>query len=313
MKHEIEYISLKDDLPDLEGRATALGFFDGIHLGHRKIIKTAVDRARQAGLRSCVLTFSDFPSKDFRALTTLDEKLDLIRETGADEVVCIRFTDDIRSMPADVFYHEILVKELGSKILVSGEDYTFGSKATGDTALLQRLAVEDRVETVISEDVMFDDFKSSSTMIRKCLSTGETELAVKLLAGKPFCYSGIVVEGKKLGRTLGFPTVNLKIPDDKYIVKAGVYRSSVILDGKRYPSVSNVGLRPTVEHADNVNCETYIYDFDRDIYGSDIRVELWQFVRPEMTFASVEELREQVERDKRTCASFWKDDTVVKL
>ena len=306
-----EYIALTDktDLPTK--RAVALGFFDGIHLGHRLIIKRTVEEARRMGLRATVLTFSNFPVRGFKALTSLDEKIEIIKELGADEIICAEFTDELKNMEPQEFYEKVLFGKFGSEVLVSGEDYTFGRKASGDTKLLTELSAKDSVTHIVVPDVLYAGEKSSSTKIRELLRSGEASEAVELLGGRPFCYEGPVVYGKKLGRTLGFPTVNIPIPEDKFIVKFGVYRSRVIIEGKAYPAVSNVGLRPTVEHSDNINCETFIYDFHRDMYGHFVRVELWEFIRPEMAFSSVEQLKAQVDADKEKVANLWEINIIV--
>lgn len=304
-----DYIEL--NASSCTGRAVALGFFDGIHLGHRLIIQKTVEAARSRGLKATVLTFSDFPVKGFKALTSLDEKIEIIKELGADEVICAKFTDELKNMSPEEFFEKVLCDRFGSEVLVSGGDYTFGRMASGNTELLSALASSKAVTHIIVPDVLYAGEKSSSTKIRDLLKNGGASEAVELLGGRPFCYEGVVVYGKKLGRTLGFPTVNIPVPEDKLIAKFGVYRSRVIIDGKAYPSVSNVGLRPTVEHSDNINCETFIYNFDKDMYGRFIRVELWEFIRPEMAFSSVDQLKAQVDSDKEKVANLWEINIIV--
>ena len=298
------------DVAEGKGRVIALGFFDGVHLGHREIIRKTVESAEENGLIASVLTFKNFKLKDPTELRSYDEKLQIFKGLGVHQVISLDF-DMIKDMEAEVFVDEVLYKELNAKVLVSGTDYTFGKNAVGNADLLKSLSLQRGIETLIVPDVFFENEKCSSTLIRNLLSDGDVDKANVLLGGESFSYEGTVVRGKMLGSTLGFPTANLPIPSDRSKPKFGVYITLTTLDGVKYKSISNLGLRPTVEDSDNVNIETFIYGHEGELYGKKIKVELLGFVRPEQKFSSVDELKEQVESDKKKVAILWEKGKIL--
>ncbi len=298
------------DVAEGKGRVIALGFFDGVHLGHREIIRKTVESAEENGLIASVLTFKNFKLKDPTELRSYDEKLQIFKGLGVHQVISLDF-DMIKDMEAEVFVDEVLYKELNAKVLVSGTDYTFGKNAVGNADLLKSLSLQRGIETLIVPDVFFENEKCSSTLIRNLLSDGDVDKANVLLGGESFSYEGTVVRGKMLGSTLGFPTANLPIPSDRFKPKFGVYITLTTLDGVKYKSISNLGLRPTVEDSDNVNIETFIYGHEGELYGKKIKVELLGFVRPEQKFSSVDELKEQVESDKKKVAILWEKGKIL--
>lgn len=298
------------DVAETNGRVIALGFFDGVHLGHREIIRKTVETAEEKGLTASVLTFKNFKLKDPTELRSYEEKLQIFKGLGVHQVISLDF-DMIKDMEAEVFVDEVLYKELNAKVLVSGTDYTFGKNAVGNAELLKSLSLQREIGTVIVPDVFFENEKCSSTLIRNLLSEGKIDKANILLGGESFSYEGTVVRGKMLGSTLGFPTANLPIPTDRFKPKFGVYITITTLDGVKYRSISNLGLRPTVEDSDNVNIETFIYGHEGELYGREIKVELLGFVRPEKRFSSVDELKEQVESDKKKVANLWEKGKIL--
>lgn len=298
------------DVAETNGRVIALGFFDGVHLGHREIIRKTVETAEEKGLTASVLTFKNFKLKDPTELRSYEEKLQIFKGLGVHQVISLDF-DMIKDMEAEVFVDEVLYKELNAKVLVSGTDYTFGKNAVGNAELLKSLSLQRGIGTVIVPDVFFENEKCSSTLIRNLLSEGKIDKANILLGGESFSYEGTVVRGKMLGSTLGFPTANLPIPTDRFKPKFGVYITITTLDGVKYRSISNLGLRPTVEDSDNVNIETFIYGHKGELYGREIKVELLGFVRPEKRFSSVDELKEQVESDKKKVANLWEKGKIL--
>lgn len=298
------------DVAETNGRVIALGFFDGVHLGHREIIRKTVETAEEKGLTASVLTFKNFKLKDPTELRSYEEKLQIFKGLGVHQVISLDF-DMIKDMEAEVFVDEVLYKELNAKVLVSGTDYTFGKNAVGNAELLKSLSLQRGIGTVIVPDVFFENEKCSSTLIRNLLSEGKIDKANILLGGESFSYEGTVVRGKMLGSTLGFPTANLPIPTDRFKPKFGVYITITTLDGVKYRSISNLGLRPTVEDSDNVNIETFIYGHEGELYGREIKVELLGFVRPEKRFSSVDELKEQVESDKKKVANLWEKGKIL--
>ncbi|MBO7425801.1 MAG: bifunctional riboflavin kinase/FAD synthetase [Clostridiales bacterium] len=298
------------DVAEEKGRVIALGFFDGVHLGHREIIRKTVESAREKGLAASVLTFKNFKLKDPTELRSYEEKLQIFKELGVHQVISLDF-DTIKDMEAEVFVDEVLYKKLNAKVLVSGTDYTFGKNAVGNADLLKSLSLQRGIGTLIVPDVFFENEKCSSTLIRNLLSDGDVDRANVLLGGDRFSYEGTVVRGKMLGSTLGFPTANLPIPSDRFKPKFGVYITLTTLDGVKYRSISNLGLRPTVEDSDNVNIETFIYGHEGELYGRNIKVELLGFVRPEMKFRSVDELKARVESDKEKVAILWEKGKIL--
>ena len=307
MINTITTICYLDTLPYLhKGRAVALGFFDGIHMGHQQIIRQTVKTAALEGLTSTVMTFINFNKTDNGVLTTLEEKRELLSALGVEELLVLDFAQ-VKDMPAEDFLNEIILMKLSARAILAGTDYRFGKMASGDAELLKKFGLEKGIEVSIFEDKLYgsESRRLSSTWLREAAGEGDVELYAKLCGGKCFSYSGMVVHGRQLGRQLGFPTANLLIPEDKFKVRRGVYVSCVHLGSKKLYGVTNVGLRPTVnESEDAETAETFIFDFDEDIYGARIKVELLSFVRPECRFSSTDELAAQVEQDKQT-AKTW--------
>lgn len=307
MKTKLITINSIEDVVEKCPRSIALGFFDGIHVGHRRIIELARDKAINLGIRSVCLSFVDFPNSEAKTILSLDERIEVLSQIGIDEFIVIRFTDAVRNMSPEDFYKKFLMEKFDAQALFSGVDYTFGQGGKGNIELLKKLAKND-AEIHIVDDITLDGKRISSTWIRNAIEEGNMELVMTLLGGISYSVKGVVKEGKKLGRTLGFPTINQSFPSDKYPCRKGVYKSLTIVDGKEYKSISNVGLRPTVENSDNVNCETYIYDFNRNIYGVNAEVKLLEFIRDEKKFSSADELKAQVMSDKEKVANLWNID-----
>ena len=297
-----------DTLPYLhKGRAVALGFFDGIHMGHKQIIRQTVKTAVLNGMTSTVITFINFDKNEGGLLTTIEEKREILSGLGVDELLVLDF-NSVKDMPADVFLNDIILMRLSSVSLFCGNDYRFGSKASGDVSVLSSFGASHGIEVTVFEDKLYgsEGRRLSSSWLRECVAEGDVELYSELTGGTPFSYSGMVVQGRQLGRQLGFPTANINIPEDKIKVKRGVYISRVMLGSRKLYGVTNVGLRPTVNGSADVSdvAETYIFDLDEDLYGARIKVELLSFVRAECKFDSTDALAAQVERDKET-AKTW--------
>ena len=289
-----------DTLPYLhKGRAVALGFFDGIHIGHTEIIRKTVKTAVLEGLTSTVQTFVNFGKDGQGLLTTIEEKREILSSIGVDEMLVLDF-DSVKDMAPATFCDEILNVKLSSRALFAGCDYRFGKDAAGDVEMLRSFGARIGADIDIFEDKLYGDSKRrvSSTWLREALDKGEPELYSALCAGRPFSYSGVVVKGNELGRKLGFPTANIEVPEDKFEVKRGVYVSRVIIGSRKLYGVTNVGVKPTVESESALLAETFIFGFDEDIYGARIKVELLKFLRPEQKFDSVETLANTVSADK---------------
>lgn len=284
-----------------EKTAVAIGKFDGVHLGHQKLIQELLEQKKN-GMKACVFTFDPSPGElfgfsDGRELSTLEEKRKLLEELGVDILIEYPLTRESAAIDPKDFVTEILVKQMHTAFIAAGEDLSFGKDGKGDWKLLQQMGPACGFLVKQIEKVKLGEREISSTYVRGLLEQGEVELVQEAL-GRPFSFSGEVVHGRRLGRTLGFPTANLQIDGKKLLPPYGVYATKVWVDGKAYSAISNVGEKPTVSNERVPNLESYLYDFEEDIYGKNILVELLHYRRPEMHFESVDELREQLEKDK---------------
>ena len=290
-----------DDLPFIPGgRVMALGMFDGFHQGHTDIIRSAVRLAGRSGLLTCVQTFRNLGKNgEDRLLYTMEERVRMLEDLGVDEMLVLNFPQ-VKDMSAEEYCEQILKMRSGAVALFIGHDYRFGKDAAGDEFMLKEFASENRISLRVISDRVLEgtDRRISTTWLREALSEGDTELAAKMCEGRNFYYTGRVVHGKQAGRNMGFPTINLEIPEDKFVVRRGVYCSRVTLGNRVLYGVTNIGRRPTVEDAVNDVAETFIFDFDEDIYGASVKVELLRFLRPEQAFSSVDELIKAVEENK---------------
>ena len=290
-----------DTIPFLhDGRVAALGYFDGVHIGHQEIIKKVVKSAKLEGITSTLQTFIGFGKGEGRCLTTLEEKLDILTELGVDEMLVIDFSDKFKSQSPEQFWDSVIKGAVNAKGVFVGDDYTFGKMAAGNVDTLKQLGREQGIAVKVVPEKILEgyDRRVSSSWMREVLTEGDVGMYMKLTGGRPFEYRGRVMQGKQLGRQLGFPTANIQIAEDKFIVRRGVYVSKVMIGNKVYGGVTNVGLRPTVEDAVVDMVETYIFDFDEDIYGASIKVQLLDFLRPESRFNGKDELIAAVEANK---------------
>lgn len=297
-----------DNLPFIPGgRVIALGMFDGLHLGHIDIIKATVRLAENSGLLSCVQTFRNLGKNgEDRLLYTMEERLKMLEEMGVDEMLVLNFPQ-VKDMSPEEYCKQILYTRTGAAALFAGSDYRYGKDASGDIAFLKDYSKKNMMSLRVIPDRILEgtDRKISTSWLREALSEGDVELASKMCGGRYYSYSGRVVHGKQAGRIMGFPTVNLEVPEDKFVVRRGVYCSRVTLGNRVLFGVTNVGRRPTVEDAVDDVVETFIFDFNEDVYGASIKVELMKFLRPEQAFSSKEELEKAVEDNKAQAREFF--------
>lgn len=280
----------------------ALGFFDGVHLAHQKIIRAAAELSPSR--RPLALTFDKPPAQVLfgvrvSCLTNNAERERLITALGA-ECVCLAATKELLSMKGADFVREILVGRLNAAALVCGYNYSFGSDALG-AADLVRIGGEAGLEVLVLPEEKVGGESVSSSRIRSLLASGDTEGAAALL-GRYYSVTGTVERGKGLGRTMGFPTVNIYPERGRAPMPRGVYASWAEFGGERRKSVSNIGINPTVGDK-NMRVETHILDFDGDLYGREVTVSFVRFLRPEKKFASVEELFARIEADSAEAAA----------
>jgi riboflavin kinase/FMN adenylyltransferase len=297
-----------------EPSAVTIGSFDGLHVGHRKIIGAMIGDARTKGLRSVVVTFEPHPrlvlerSSDcpVRLLTTFDEKVAQFGAMPIDLLFVIRFDLDFSRKSSESFIREVLAGLLGAKLVVIGYDHGFGSDRRGGRQTLQKLGEECGFEMDVVGEVIVDQAPVSSTRIRHLLADARIPEANACL-GASYMISGTVVEGNRLGREIGFPTANLKLPERcKMLPANGVYAAGVTIDGIDYPVMMNIGCRPTVSQDGEVTVEAHIIGFSGDLYGRFLVLKLIDFIRPEKRFGSIDELREQLMLDKKEVSLYEK-------
>jgi riboflavin kinase/FMN adenylyltransferase len=286
-----------------QGSVVCIGAFDGLHSGHRALVRHAVARARERGVAAAALTFEPLPREFFAKenppprLTLARAKVEGLHALGADWVGLLRFDAALSAMSAEDFVGTVLVKRLNAREVWIGPEFRFGHRRGGDLALLQRMGGELGFSAGEIEPVHVQDERVSSTRIRESLRKGDFASAARLL-GRPYAIGGRVVRGKQLGRTLGFPTANLRFP--KTPALSGIYATWVHGVGDRpWPSVSSFGTRPTVDGVEPL-LEAHLFDFEGDLYGRHIEVEFVAKLRDELKFPDLPSLTEQMQRDAET-------------
>ncbi len=296
-----------------EERAIALGFFDGVHLGHQKLLDQLLRSSRKRNLSATVFTFDMHPglvlqkSFSFKGLIQSNPmRLKKLQEFGVEEVILAPLSEEVSHIPAEEFYFDYLVERFGMRSLIVGEDAHFGYRGAGDVKKLQAWSEQSGSELFVIPDLEIACEKVSSTLIRKLLENGEIRKANSLL-GYPHQISGEVRQGKRLGRTLGFPTINLDYDPELVRLKFGVYVSEVLIGRHVYPSITSVGTNPTVEQDSSIKVETYIYNQNMNLYDTEVSIALLDFVRPEMRFADLEEMQERILQDLRFVEDWHKE------
>lgn len=306
-------LKLDEGLRLVESTSLALGFFDGIHTGHRRILQEARDYGDGNNLKSGILTFGKHPveyldpASDFRYLTTLDERIRLAELMDLDYFVILPFDDSTFSLsPAD-FIDNILVNQLNTRNVVVGRDFRFGSGARGDAEHLRQKLSEHGIDMTIVDDVSLDGERISSSSIRRKILKGDMKGANREL-GRWYSLWGIVESGKMLGRRIGIPTANLRFPEKKIIPPEGVYCMLILLDGVIYRGAGNVGPRPTFGEA-SPRIEVHIFDFSGDIYGRKIRIYFLRKIRDIVKFQGTVELVGAIRNDIDFCNDIFNNIT----
>ena len=314
--------------------AIAIGKFDGVHVGHRRLLEEILAKKKD-GLEACVFTFDISPAVlfgfgDGKVLTTREEKRRIFKELGVDVLVEFPMTYQTAAIDAEEFARKYLSEALCGRFIAAGNDLSFGRHGKGDAALLWRLSEELAFEVKTIHKVEIDGIPASSTYIRSLVEAGKMEEATRFL-GEPYCIDGTVLHGRHLGHSLGFPTMNMLPDEDKLLPPFGVYASKVRIENKLYKAITNIGMKPTVndETVANVNVasndrggetagendkkltnkanvmragvETHLLDYDGDLYDQEAQVFLHHFQRPEQKFESLEALKAQIARDIEAC------------
>lgn len=284
------------------GSVITIGNFDGVHLGHQAIINQLKAKADDLNLPCTVLTFEPHPEEFFsRAhygtrLTPFREKLELLAEYGVDRLVCARFNQKFADLTAGEFVCDVLIKGLGSKHIVIGDDFRFGKGREGDFEFLVAKGAQHDFEVENTPTFIVDEERVSSTRIREALSLCKLSLAERLL-GHPYFITGVVQHGDKRGRTIGFPTANIRLKQ-QIAPPNGVYAVKISGLDREYSGVANIGQRPTVDDSKYL-LEVHLFDFNQDIYRKKLKVHLVEHIRPEQKFANLDELTARIKEDSK--------------
>ncbi len=276
--------------------AAALGYFDGLHLGHQKIIS----QTKVAGYKRGVITFKNQPavfitqSKKPSRLLSTEDKISMLEELGTEYLFLFEFTENVKNMSKDDFI-KIFLKKFNVRYAVAGFNFNFGRNKEGDINYFKKACKAEGIIPKVIAPVKYRGNVISSTLIRQSLYKGEVSAAAKML-GRPFYLKGKVIRGKKLGRLIGFPTANIEVADDIIVPKWGVYETNVVFNGQNFKSITNVGNNPTI-HGDHLRIETNILDFDKDIYGQEIKIEFIHHIRDEKKFDDIMQLMKQIQSD----------------
>lgn len=290
-----------EEINNIEPTVVALGNFDGVHRGHQEIIGRTIKSAEAAGLKSAVFTFSNHTSTLLKHLPQVknisypQEKAKMLESMGVDYMFNIPFTHEILGMSPEKFVKDILVDSFKIKEAYCGFNYSFGYKAKGTPEVLMHEGLKYGFGIHVQEPYKINDVVVSSTYIRKLIQEGNMEECAKFL-GRLYSIGGEVVVGNKLGRTIGFPTSNVMIDDTMASPPNGVYITYCTYNGVKYPSITNVGVKPTIGTY-NKNIETHIFNFDKELYGKKIRVEFIKRTREEKKFPGINELSKQIQSD----------------
>lgn len=297
------------ELFSLTNSIVTIGTFDGVHLGHQKIIKRLVELKQKQGGEIVLFTFDPHPrkvlfpeQKDLKLITTTQEKCEILKLFGVDYVLVYPFTKEFSKMQAQDYISDIIVKGLKTKTLVIGYDHRFGSNREGTIDTLKELSniYNFEVEEIPAQEI--NQLNVSSTRIRKAIEEGDVQTANDFL-GYSFFITGTVVKGKQLGRTIGYPTANIFIENaDKLIPKIGVYAVNVIYKGITYQGMLNIGTNPTTDLDNKIKIEVNIFDFSQDIYGETLKIEFVKWIRNEEKFANLDELKQALANDKIACS-----------
>ncbi|MFB9329747.1 bifunctional riboflavin kinase/FAD synthetase [Paenibacillus aurantiacus] len=306
----LHYPLAAGELEAAEPTTIAIGHFDGVHRGHQNVIRTAVEAARDSGVKAAVMTFHPHPKEVLgqnagpyaTALTPLDDKLNCFERLGVDIVYVVQFDLAFAAVTPGMFVHDILLP-LHVRRVVVGFDFAFGAKGAGNASVLRELCEPEAINVSVVEPYLLDGEKVSSTRIRAMLAEGKPQVAAELI-GAPYAVRGTVVQGEGRGRTIGYPTANVQ-PGGAYVVpKTGVYAIQVEVDGKLYDAVLNIGVKPTFhDHLPEPVFEAHLFDFNESLYGKTVALRFIAFLRSERKFESIEALIAQINADAEEARS----------
>ncbi len=293
----------------LKPTVLTLGVFDGLHLGHQRIMKTVVDRAKLTGAVPTAITFDPHPRAVLHPasapplLQTLDQRLANFEVLGIKQAIVIPFTRDFAGQPAEVFLENIVRDRLHAKEVYLGKGFAFGKDRGGNIDLLREMSSKLGFVADEVDEVQLRGRRVSSSKIRELLAEGRVNLARRML-GRPYGVEGVIIRGNRRGHTIGFPTANLK-PHNRVIPRYGVYSTATLIDGTWRKSITNIGVRPTFENDAEPSIESFIFDFDGDLYGDVLRVRFLHRIRDERKFNGIDELKAQIEKDSARARNYF--------
>ena len=293
----------------LKPTVLTLGVFDGLHLGHQRIMQTVVDRAKVVEAHATAITFDPHPRAVLHPetapplLQTLDQRLANFELLSIEQAIVVKFDRDFASQPAEDFLTNIIRDRLHAKEVYLGKGFAFGKNRGGNIELLRQKSMELGFVADEVDEVQIRGIRISSSAIRKLLSEGRINLARRML-GRPYGVEGVIIRGNRRGHTIGFPTANLK-PHNRVIPRYGVYATATLIGGIWRKSITNIGVRPTFENEAEPSIETYIFDFDGDLYGDALRVRFLHRIRDERKFSGIDELKAQIEKDSARARNYF--------
>lgn len=296
---------LKENIQFNKRSAVALGKFDGLHKGHMSLISMLMETKKNEDVDAIVFTFVKSPkealkNESYKYILTMLEKRNFMEHNKVDALVECPIDKELLSMKPEIFIRDILVKRLAVKQIVCGEDFRFGHNRRGDVNLLKSLESEYDYKTTVIKKLQHNNRDISSTYIREEIAKGNISVANELL-GYPYTVIGQVAKGMQLGRTIGFPTINIIPEVDKLLPPNGVYYTKVFVDDTYYRAITNIGTKPTVNGDKSITIETNLLDDSLDLYGKNVKIEFFEFVRPEKKFESLEELKATIAKDVEKC------------
>lgn len=297
----------------MKKHVVAVGFFDGVHKGHKALIDKTIAVANEKNLTPAIFTFKNHPKKvvfdeEVKLLCSNFEKKEIIKSiSGVSDVFFWDLTKETAKMNWEEFVFKILVEEINALHIITGDDFKFGYKNQGNTTKLEKLCKENGIGFDIINQVEIDKKRVSSTIIRQFIENGDIKKANEYL-GYTYFVNGVVEHGRKVGRTIQFPTINISLNKEKQALANGVYVSCVTISGKRYMSTTNIGTVPTFLDSKTVKVEAHILDFDSDVYGKQVKIEFLEFLRPEKKFNGISQLKEEISKNiKQTREYFEKN------
>jgi riboflavin kinase/FMN adenylyltransferase len=302
-----------DELKEIKNPVLTIGTFDGVHIGHQKILEKIQDEAKKINGETVLFTFFPHPrlvinpsDNSLRMIQTLTEKIEVLEKLGLDHLIIFPFTKEFSQLTAEDFIVKYLVEKLKMKVIVVGYDHRFGKGREGDLAYLQKLSGIYNYQVIEIPAQEIEEVNVSSTRIRNAILSGDIETANAYLSSR-FQLTGKVVAGKQVGRTIGYPTANIEVEDALKIIPAiGIYVVKVFLaDGKMCQGMMSIGKNPTVSETDSLKLEVNIFNFNQDIYNQLITVQFLKYVRNEVKFNSLEELTHQLDEDKKTALDYF--------